>query len=123
VVKVSGPLLRSCSKAVSTILADPDMIWFLSPGAITQAHECTRTSCATSPPPSPRPQRYSESNEHGLLAYAFFRSGLQSSAASRLPQGCKEAHGFRHYPNQATGWILFLLARGLLPAAFLPSLS
>jgi hypothetical protein len=46
-VKVSGPLLRSCSKAVSTILGDPDMIWFLSPGAITQAHKRTRASSAT----------------------------------------------------------------------------
>jgi hypothetical protein len=32
VVKVSGPLLRSCSKALSTITNDPDMIWFVSPG-------------------------------------------------------------------------------------------
>ena len=52
VVKVSGPLLRSCSKAVSTILGDPDMIWFLSPGAITRAHKRTRASSAT-PCPAP----------------------------------------------------------------------
>jgi len=35
VVKVSGPLLRLCSKAVSTILSDPDMIWFVSPGGFS----------------------------------------------------------------------------------------
>ena len=52
VVKVSGPLLRSCSKAVSTILGDPDMIWFTSPGAITQARKRTRVSSAT-PCPAP----------------------------------------------------------------------
>jgi hypothetical protein len=34
VVKVSGPLLRSCSKAISTMTSDPDMIWFVSPGEI-----------------------------------------------------------------------------------------
>jgi hypothetical protein len=34
VAKVSGPLLRSCSKAVSAIVSDPEMIWFTSPGEI-----------------------------------------------------------------------------------------
>ena len=38
VVKVSGPLLRSCSKAVSTIVGDPDMVWFVSPGEIAPVH-------------------------------------------------------------------------------------
>ena len=72
VVKVSGPLLRSCSKAVSTILGDPDMIWFLSPGAITRAHKRTRASSAT---PCPAPLApYSDRTRmiHGLPAYAFF---------------------------------------------------
>ena len=38
VVKVSGPLLRSCSKAVSTIVGDPDMVWFVSPDEIAPVH-------------------------------------------------------------------------------------
>ncbi len=38
VVKVSGPLLRLCSKAVSTIVGDPDMVWFVSPGEIAAAY-------------------------------------------------------------------------------------
>ena len=38
IVKVSGPLLRSCSKAVSTIVGDPDMVWFVSPGEIAPVH-------------------------------------------------------------------------------------
>ncbi len=37
VVKVSGPLLRTCSKAVSTMSSDPDMVWFVSPGGFTFA--------------------------------------------------------------------------------------
>ena len=40
VVKVSGPLLRSCSKAVSTIVGDPDMVWFVSPGEIAPTRAC-----------------------------------------------------------------------------------
>ena len=40
-VKVSGPLLRSCSKAVSTIAGDADMVWFLSPGKIASSRACS----------------------------------------------------------------------------------
>ncbi len=39
-VKVSGPLLRSCSKAVSTIAGDADMVWFLSPGKMALSRAC-----------------------------------------------------------------------------------
>jgi hypothetical protein len=43
VVKVSGPLLRSCSKAVSTIVGDPEMMWFVTPGEC--AFVCMRACC------------------------------------------------------------------------------
>ena len=43
VVIVSGPLLRSCSKAVSTIVGDPDMMWFVTPGEC--AFVCMRDRC------------------------------------------------------------------------------
>jgi hypothetical protein len=41
VVKVSGPLLRSCSKAVTSIVGDPDMLWFVSPGKIASSRACS----------------------------------------------------------------------------------
>ena len=41
-----------------------------------------------------------------------FDSGLQSAAAARLPQGCKEAHGSRHHTGEATQWLLRHAARG-----------
>ena len=67
VVKVSGPLLRSCSKAISTMTSDPDMIWFVSPGEIASLR------LTNAPARAPRERLAC----HGLFTLRFFCKLMQ----------------------------------------------